>query len=192
MKIFYTLISIVFLPIINLVANANTGFSLDSLLQEMLLQKNVSAKFIEKKNIKGINTPIESTGEFSFISPSTIIKQTNTPQLEVLKIEGNTITVDRKRNIRSFDVHDFPEIAGYFEGFLHLLSGNRSGLEKNYKVKFSGEKNNWKLSLIPQNKSSAVAEIILLGKSAEVYQVNILLSDGDSSTMEILPIEKIN
>ena len=168
-------------------AQAQTTFNLDSLLALMSVQTRVANTFTEKKFIKGLHAPIESSGELSFEAPSRMLKRTLLPKPETLRLDDRTVTVERGRQVRTLPLDDYPELAVHIEGIRACMAGDRVALEKFYRVELSGSPMQWKMTLTPLNEKAAeqVLAIHLSGEQADVRQVQVLLTDGDSSIMTI-------
>jgi hypothetical protein len=108
---------------------AQTAFNLESLLALMRGQPRVTSTFTEKKFIKGLDTPIESSGELSFEAPARMVKRTLIPRLETLKLNDRSVTMERGRQVRTLSFDDYPELAVHIEGVRACLAGDRVALE---------------------------------------------------------------
>jgi hypothetical protein len=168
-------------------AQAQTAFNLDSLLASMSAQPRLSATFTEKKFIKGLEAPIESSGELSFEAPARMVKRTLLPRAETLRLDDRMVTMERGRQVRTLSLDDYPQLAIHIEGIRACLAGDRVALEQYYRVELSGRPMQWKITLIPLNEKAAeqVLAIHLGGEQADVRRVQVLLADGDSSIMTI-------
>lgn len=168
-------------------AQAQPAFDLDSLLARMSVQTRVATTFTEKKFIKGLDAPIESSGELGFEAPSRMIKRTLLPRPETLKLDDRTVTMERGRQVRTLSLDDYPELAVHIEGIRACMAGDRAALEQFYRVELSGSPTQWKMTLIPLNEKAAeqVQVIHLAGEQADIRKVQVLLTDGDSSIMTI-------
>ena len=168
-------------------AQAQAAFNLESLFALMNGQTRVATTFTEKKFIKGLDAPIESSGELGFEAPSRMIKRTLLPKTETLMLDGRQATVERGRQVRTVSLDDYPEIAVHVEGIRACLAGDRAGLERIYRVELSGSAAQWKMTLVPLNEKAAaqVKALQLGGEQADIRTVQVLLTDGDSSTMYI-------
>lgn len=122
--------------------------SLNQLIQFMAKHKEIHATFTEIKYIKGVNVPLESSGNLTFISPSTIIRNTLQPKPEMFNLTGNAITIKRMDKEYSLQIDDYPEISLYFEGIRALLAGDVERLRSLYVIELEGTLINWKLVLV--------------------------------------------
>jgi hypothetical protein len=169
------------------VAQAQNAFSLTDLFALTGRQTQVQTTFTEKKFIKGLDAPIESSGELGFEAPVRMVKRTLLPKPETLKLDGRMVALERGRQVRSLSLDDYPELAVHVEGIRACLAGDRAELERVYRVEFSGTSTQWKMVLTPLNEKAAaqVKAVILSGEQADIRTVQVLLTDGDSSVMTI-------
>lgn len=168
-------------------AQAQAAFNLDALFALMGGQTRVTTTFTEKKFIKGLDAPVESSGELGFEAPSRMVKRTLRPKPETLTLDGREATVERGRQVRTVSLDDYPEIAVHVEGIRACLAGDRAALERIYRVELSGSAAQWRLTLAPLNEKAVaqVKAIHLSGEQADIRTVQVLLTDGDSSLMSI-------
>jgi hypothetical protein len=168
-------------------AQAQTEFNLESLFALMSGQTRVATTFTEKKFIKGLDAPIESSGELGFEAPSRMVKRTLLPKPETLTLDERMVTVERGRQMRTLSLDDYPELAVHIEGIRACLAGDRAALDRIYHIELSGSAAHWKMTLLPRNEKAAaqVKAIHLGGVQADVRTVQVLLTDGDSSLTNI-------
>lgn len=151
----------------------------------MAEHKEIHATFVEKKYISGVNVPVESSGELGFVAPSTIVKNTLQPKLEMFKLTDNTITMERKGKMRSLQIEDYPELAIHFEGIRALLGGDTDGMTRLYEAHLTGTPADWALVLRPLKEGMALKTLSLNGSQDNVRSVEVRLEDGDYSIMQI-------
>lgn len=187
MKLYRYLTAVFFsLFALNLLAEDETDrISLKQLVRFMAEHKEIHATFEEKKYIKGVNAPIESSGELVFVAPSTMIRNTLHPKPEMFKMAGNTITMERQGKTRSLYIDDYPEISLHFEGMRALLAGDVERLTYLYAVKLTGTLSDWKLALSPFQRDTMLETLNLNGSRGIVKTVEVRLKDGDYSIMSV-------
>jgi hypothetical protein len=168
-------------------AQTQAAFNLETLFALMSGQTHVTTTFTEKKFIKGLDAPVESSGELGFEAPSRMVKRTLRPKPENLTLDGREATVERGRQVRTVSLDDYPEIAVHVEGIRACLAGDLAALQRVYRVELSGSAAQWKMTLVPLNDKAAaqVKAIHLGGEQADVRTVQVLLTDGDSSLTNI-------
>ncbi len=170
----------------NILAQVETDqISLNQLMQFMAKHEEIHATFVESKYIKGIDVPLESSGELMFMAPSTMVRHTLQPKPEILKLTGDTITVERMGKTRSLKIDDYPEISLHFEGVRALLAGDAERLNYLYRVDLRGIFSDWKLVLRPWQEDTALKSLGLLGSHNHVNSVEVYLNDGDYSIMQV-------
>lgn len=170
----------------NLFAQMETNqISLNQLMQFMAKHKEIHATFVESKYIKGIDVPLESSGDLMFMAPSTMVRHTLQPKPEMLKLTGDTMTVERMGKTHSLHINDYPEISLHFEGVRALLAGDAERLNYLYHVDLTGTFLDWKLVLRPLQQDSALKSLNLLGSHDRVNSVEVHLNDGDYSIMQV-------
>lgn len=168
-------------------AHAQSAFTLADLLALMAKQTRVQTTFTEKKFIKGLDAPIESSGELSFEAPDHMVKRTLLPKPETMKLDARMATLERGRQVRSVSLDDYPDLAVHVEGIRASLAGDRAALERIYRVEFGGTAAQWKMLLTPVNERAAaqVKTVLLVGEEADIRSVQVILPDGDSSITTI-------
>lgn len=159
--------------------------NLDQLMQFMAKHKEIHATFVESKYIKGVDVPLESSGDLMFIAPSTMVRNTLQPKPEMFKLTGNTITVERMGKKHSLQTDDYPEISLHFEGVRALLAGDIERLKHLYSVELTGALADWKLVLSPLQQGTALKSLNLNGDHDSVRSVEVHLEDGDYSIMHV-------
>lgn len=168
-------------------AQAQTAFTLDNLFTLLSGQTRGTTTFTEKKFIKGLDAPIESSGELGFEAPGRMLKRTLLPRPETLTLDNRMITLERGRQTRTLSLDEYPEMAVHIEGIRACLAGDRTALERLYRVELSGSPAQWKMTLVPRHEKAAeqVRAIHLGGEQADIRTVQVLLADGDSSLMTV-------
>lgn len=162
---------------------AQTVFGVEQLFALMAGQQRLNTTFTEQKFIKGLEAPVESSGELLFEAPSRMVKRTLAPKTETLMLDGGQATVERGRQQRTVALEDHPEIAVHVEGLRACLAGDLATLVRIYRVSLAGTAAQWKMTLVPRDAQAAtqVQAITLSGEQADIRSVQVLLSDGDSS-----------
>lgn len=168
-------------------ALAQPPFGVEQLFALMAGQQRLTTTYTEQKFIKGLEAPIESSGELLFEAPSRMVKRTLSPKAETLLLDGGQATVERGRQQRTVALEDHPEIAVHVEGLRACLAGDLDALVRLYWVSLAGTAAQWKMTLVPRDPQAAaqVKAITLSGEQADIRSVQVLLADGDSSLTRI-------
>jgi len=160
-------------------------------LTELLAHSGAAkARFTEEKTIAALDAPIQSSGELVYIPPDVIEKNTITPKPERMRLEGNTITLERGKRKYSLSLDESPEITALTESIRATLTGDRHALELHYYIALHGVREQWKMQLTPRNPKArqTIEHITVEGRSARIEKITVAQADGDSSTMRIEPI----
>lgn len=168
------------------------AFDLDALLAMIGKLKPSRATYNERKFLRQLDAPVDSSGELLFEPPATLVMRTSQPRAETMRVDGQTLTLERGRLQRSLQLTEHPEIAVYVEPIRAALAGDRAALERGYAAELRGDAADWKLTLTPKPAAkaaapSAVESLLLSGRQGEVRQVEVRLTDGDYSVMNIEP-----
>jgi len=183
-------------PALRLLAAVLLGFSLSAqaaqftvsqLMAALANNKHGAASFTEKKFISILDQPVESSGELLFIAPARLEKRTLKPKAETLVLDGEVLSIERRRQKHVLQLKDYPEVAGMIESMRATLAGDRKALERIYHLALQGNRERWTLVLIPLDAKvgRVVARIRMDGTQDEVRTVEILQADGDRSVMSI-------
>ncbi len=179
------------LPAPWLAAQTAPAFDLSSLLSMIARIGPSNATFHERKFLRELDAPVDSSGELHFDPPATLELRTLQPRIETMRVDGQTLTLSRGRLQRTLQLAEHPEIAIYVEPIRAALAGDRTALERGFLTELSGEPANWKLRLTPKTSAAAapaqVESLQLSGRDAQVRQVEVRLADGDYSVMNIEP-----
>ncbi len=179
-------------------AQAMGVFDLDALLAAISKIGPSRATFQERKFLQQFDAPIDSSGELLFHAPSTLVMRTLHPRVESMRVDGQTLTLERGRSQRTLQLAEHPEIAVFVEPIRAALAGDRAALERGYVTRLQGDAAQWKLLLMPKagagaaadqpgGAPGAVASLLLSGRQGQVRQVEVRLADGDYSVMNIEP-----
>ncbi|MEO9101385.1 MAG: LolA-related protein [Burkholderiaceae bacterium] len=173
-------------------ARAAGAFDLDALLSMIGKVGPSRATFDERKFLQQFDAPIDSSGELLFQPPATLVMRTLRPKVESMRVDGQTLYLERGRLQRTLQLAEHPEIAVFIEPIRAALAGDRAALERGYVTKLQGEAAQWKLQLTPRADAAgaapiAVKSLLLSGRQGQVRQVEVRLADGDYSVMNIEP-----
>ncbi|MDD5366784.1 MAG: outer-membrane lipoprotein carrier protein LolA [Gallionellaceae bacterium] len=161
--------------------------SVGQLMTALAGNRHGAASFTEKKYLAILDQPVESSGELLFIPPARLEKRTLKPKAETLVLDGDVLTIERRRQTHVLQLRDYPEVAGMIESIRATLAGDRKALERVYHLDLQGSSERWTLVLIPLDAKvgKVVARIRMVGTQDEVHTVEILQADGDRSVMSI-------
>ena len=165
-------------------------FDLTQLTTQLARVKSGEATFTEKRRVEMLDRTLESSGRLAFRAPDTFIRETLKPRREKLEVTGNVLTMSLGERSRTLQLDSAPEAAVIVEAVRGTLTGNRESLERLFDASVSGSAERWALELVPRDLRlrGQVASVRVSGRGPAVHEVQVLLADGDRSTMTIEPL----
>lgn len=174
-------------------------WNLEQLMNDLAQVRSSHATFVEKKSIAMLTAPIESSGELIYNAPDHLEKRTVKPKPELMILDQDSLLIEMgkqqnfpmKNDARyqryNLQLQDYPEIAVFIDSIRCTLAGDLNALKKNYQLSLIGGKENWTLSLTPNNEKmlAIVQRIDIAGSEDLIRSIEISQTDGDSSMMLI-------
>jgi Outer membrane lipoprotein carrier protein LolA-like len=162
---------------------------LNEVLAQLALRKHGHVEFVEQKFISTLDRPLESSGELRFDAPDHLEQRTLKPRAETLVLDNGTLTIDRGRTHRTMDIHEFPQVEPLVESIRATLAGDRTALERLFRLEFTGGISRWTLTLVPLESKvkQMVAQVKIDGVRDQLIKVEIRQTDGDRSLMTLRP-----
>ena len=159
----------------------------ERLLAGFAQKGSVRASFIEKKTVRVLERPLISSGELRFEAPDILEKRTLRPRPELLRLEGERLTLEREDRKLSLDLRSTPEAAAFVDSIRGTLAGDRAALERVYRLQLEGSAASWALTLTPREPALAawVKRIRIAGRHADVTVIEILHANGDSTLTSV-------
>jgi outer membrane lipoprotein-sorting protein len=164
-------------------------WSIDQLMRSLAVIKSRRATFIETKHIAMLDRPLVSTGILTFVAPDRLEKVTVKPEAESMRVDGDTLVIERKKQSMVLQLSDHPEVAGFVDSMRGTLSGDRDALERFYTLRLQGGSKLWTLDLTPKDSRMAavISAIRVTGNNGNVTSIAITQADGDRSVMAVVP-----
>ncbi len=164
-----------------------TEWDIDQLMRGLAQTRSDHARFIEKKSIAMLEEPVESSGELFFTAPDHLEKRTLKPKPESMILDHGTLVVERGRQKHQLQLQDYPELVAFIDSIRGTLAGDRTALERNYRLSLEGTAEHWSLQLVPVDKKiqAVVKRIRIAGAGYAVRSIEITQTDDDSSLMLI-------
>ncbi|MEO7115005.1 MAG: LolA-related protein [Caldimonas sp.] len=169
---------------------AGASFDLDALMGLLGRVKSGEATFVEQRRVEMIDRTLVSSGTLSFRAPDTFVRETLKPRHEKLAVSGNTLTMSLGDRSRTMALDASPEASVIVEALRGTLTGNRATLERLFEARVSGSAEQWSLELVPRDLRlrGQVASVRISGRRSMAREVQVLIADGDRSTMTIEPV----
>jgi hypothetical protein len=168
-------------------AVAASDFTVAELMRGLAARGADRAKFVERKYLAILDAPVVSTGELSYTPPDRLEKKTLTPKPESLVLEKGVLTLQRDQRKLTLRLAEYPQIAAIVDSLRGMLAGDRTALEKTYRMEAYGSRERWTLVLLPSDMQ--VAEVLqridVAGSGNRVRSIEIRQTDGDRSVMAI-------
>lgn len=157
------------------------------LMQLLGAHKHTRSEFVERKYVRLLDSPVESSGELIFKAPLKLEKNTKLPRMENMLIEGNMVSIDRGSFKRSMVLEESGGINALVQSLMSTFGGDQAGLEKYFAWTLMGPTNKWRLILKPKASKLFVTlrEISLSGDNGYIHTVETTLTDGDRSLMTL-------
>jgi hypothetical protein len=157
-------------------------------LMAQLAQVEASkVRYSEVKRVAVLREPLHSSGTLSWARPARIEKHQALPFREVMRVDGDLLTLERDGKTHSLALQGASLVATLVESLRATLAGDGVELERHYAVKLEGTRQRWTLRLIPRDFEVAgvVKNVVIDGSGSRVARIEILEPGGDSSVMTI-------
>jgi hypothetical protein len=174
-----------------LVSPLAAAWDVDQLMRDLASQKSGRARFVEKKFLAILDQPVVSSGELFYEAPGRLEKRTLQPRPELLRLEGDHLSIEQGKRRFSLRLAEQPEALAFVDSIRGTLAGDLQALRRSYAVDLSGTPESWALRLLPSDPriGALVLRIDIAGRGKRVLSIRYLQADGDSAVMSIEPIE---
>lgn len=167
--------------------------NVDELLKRLAKVQALTARFHEEKKLALMRRPLIAEGHVYFTRPGWIARWTDTPEVSVVLLKDGMLSVRDPGGKRELDVTSNPVLRAFVEGFVHVLSGNKALLERDYALHFStqADTQTWELKLSPRSEAlrRMVSELSFSGRGASVQQMRLLEASGDQTQMDFSDVQ---
>ena len=145
------------------------------------------ARFTEEKQVSLLTAPLRMSGTLRYVRPDQLEKSVTHPYVESLRIHGDRVEWQRQQRTRTLSLRSQPQILALVDSIRATLAGDLAALNLHYRVKFDGERSQWKITLEPRDDSLAqsIALIHLQGSAQQLRRVEIIEANSDRSVMTI-------
>jgi Outer membrane lipoprotein carrier protein LolA-like len=168
--------------------SSSEPWGVEQLMSELGRVQRAKARFVERKYLKVLKTPLETTGTLEYDAPDRLVKRTLEPKPETITVEGARLAIESRARSRTLRLEDYPVLWAFVESFRSTLKGDLAALERFYRVTLEGGPQRWQLALTPRDpKMSALIESILIGGGrGRISRIEVRESQGDRSVMTVL------
>lgn len=170
-------------------APAKSAPLLAQLMQDLAQVKSARGRFVERKYLAMLDTPLESSGTLLYAAPGRLEKHMLSPRQESLILDGDRLILESKESgkRRSFSLQEHPLVWAFVESIRSTLTGDLPTLQRFYEVSMEGDAGAWRLRLTPKEPRmrQAASEIRIGGSGAWVNLIEIVEAGGDRSVTVI-------
>ncbi len=164
-------------------ANANAG-------QVVMGNSDIlRGRFIEERNLKGFNGPMNSEGHFVVAPEHGVIwgVEKPFPTTTVITPSGLVQSVGGI-NVMRLPAQKIPFMLHLYDMLGGVLAGNWKALETDFTVARSGDDQNWQVLLLPRRTDNPAMPFSSITVSGHQFVENVVLlkPDGDSDTLTFL------
>lgn len=170
-------------------ATAGQGWGLPQLMASLQGVQAATASFVERKYMRMLNEPLQSSGKFVYVRPDKLEKDTILPKPERLIVEGDRLTIEQQgEKARSLSLQDFPQIWAFVESIRATLAGDLPALSRFYDVSLQGGPETWTLHLAPKDAKTRelVTAIRISGGKDAIRSLETQEGDGDRTDTTIV------
>ncbi len=168
---------------------SKSKWDLAQLMQDLRQVKTARGRFVERRYLAILNTPLESSGTLLYIAPGRLEKHMLLPRQESLTLDGDTLLIENKETgqRRRVALQEQPVVWAFVESIRSTLAGDLQTLNRFYEVSLEGDASRWRLRLKPTEPRmrEVASEIRVSGNSNWVGVIEILDAGGDRSVMTI-------
>jgi outer membrane lipoprotein-sorting protein len=161
---------------------AKAPADVDALLAGLAKAPGLYAHFREEKHITVLQAPLISEGSLYFTPPSRFARHAEKPLKSVMIIDGNQLQFGNADGQESMNLAANPVARLFADAFVMLLSGNRAGLEKIFKMQLLPKPDGtWKLVLTPRvaPMDKLIKELELRGRGLGLDELDVREANGD-------------
>jgi hypothetical protein len=174
-------------------ADSNVPVTLDELMTTLRSVRHVEARYIERRTLHVLRTPIETRGSLRFSAPAHLEKATDPAadgSVERLTIDGDRLTIERGTagSPIVLTLHEHPEIGVLVESIRATLSGDADALRRIFEVTPSGTLDHWQLVLQPREPAqrALLQWMRLSGYGERITAIDTANGEGDHAEMTIV------
>ncbi|HMF43347.1 MAG TPA: outer membrane lipoprotein carrier protein LolA [Polyangia bacterium] len=163
--------------------SAKAPRDIDALLAGLAKAPGLYAHFTEEKHLTLLQQPLVTTGSIYFAPPARFARIAEKPIPSTLIVDGNQLRFDSADGQESMNLGANPVARLFADAFVMLLSGNRAGLEKIFKMQLQpapgGE--DWRLVLTPRvaPMDKMIKEMELRSRGFIVKELIVREANGD-------------
>ena len=170
-------------------AAEESAWNVARLMQELAKVKTSKGRFVERRYVGILTTPLESSGTLLYVAPDRLEKRTLSPRVESVLLEGEQLTLEsgQPKRRRSIRLEDYPAVGVFVESIRSTLARDQTALKRLFEIALEGDERRWRMVLRPtdRNMQELLSEIRIGGSRGTIDSIEFLEPNGDRSTMTI-------
>ena len=164
-------------------------WGIGQLMQSLGQVKSSRGRFVERKYLAILDTPLEFSGTLVYTAPNRLEKRILLPKPETLVLEQDRFTFESpsRNQSRTLALNDYPVIRAFVESIRSTLAGDLQTLTRFYRVNLEGNAGQWRLSLVPSEPAmqTVVREIRISGSNNRIRSIEVIEAQGDRSVTTV-------
>ncbi|MEA1890329.1 MAG: LolA-related protein [Pseudomonadota bacterium] len=160
---------------------------LELLMQDMTAVKHRTVQYKEEKQMELLDAPLFSEGTLEYLAPDKLIRTVIKPSRVRYIIDRKQVTIEKADKSRTRNLDQLPLVKTFVGSFRAILAGDLISLQKYYEIDFSGNRDQWEISLQPKNKKLAayVSRLKVSGAGDKIMLYIVEDSNGDLTRMQL-------
>lgn len=169
---------------------AQAADAIDRLMGTLAAQPGGTVRFVERRYLAMLDAPVVSRGEMQYRAPDWLERRTLSPRPERLLLDKDTLTLERDKRRITMPVNQRPEVEAFVASVRSTLQGDRSTLERHFRLELQNTPSRWTLSLVPRESrlQGIVKRIDISGAGGFVDRIDYTQADGDRTEMRLEPV----
>ena len=166
------------------------SWELPQLMAAMRQVPAATARFVERKQMRVLDQPLQSSGKLIYVAPDLLQKETLTPVQSRLTLNRDRLIMDQPDGkSRDLSLSDYPEMGALVESIRATLAGDLATLTRHYTATLTGGPMEWSLLLEPRDNRlrDLVSAIRIRGSGNQIRGMETMESDGDRTLMTMTP-----
>jgi hypothetical protein len=163
---------------------AANAFDLADLSAQLAKPTVVRGPFVQEKHLRALPTPLTSQGQFTLSREHGLLWLLQKPLKQDYRIDDAGIA---RRTADGWQQQPGQDVAAQQSRlFLAVLKGDRTGLERNFDLRLSGEQSAWQLELTPHSLLlKQIFSAIRINGGALVERIELIETQGDRTVMKM-------
>jgi hypothetical protein len=171
--------------------------TLDQIMAALRSVHHVEARYIERRYLQALRSPLETRGTLRFDAPDHLEKATDPAvngSADRLTIKGNQLTIDRGSGAAPMvlALNEHQEIGVLVDSIRATLAGDGSTLQRTFEVTPSGTLEEWQLILQPRDdhQRGLLQWMRIGGHGERITAIDSRDGEGDRSEMSIVELRR--